>query len=149
MSTRAVASAVFPLPIEVVWNNIRDFTFPARLIPTIESCTTEDHKSSDSVGAVRVTKWKSGETRKDKLLELSDQYQRLTWEMIDSEPVAEVTAQITTLKLHRITENNQTLVEWSSDFSSDTKSDLIMFNQKAFLENLKDMRNTLVSKSTK
>ena len=41
-------------------------------------------------------KWKSGESRRDRLIELSDQHYRIVWEIIDSEPISEVTAAITT-----------------------------------------------------
>jgi len=60
MSTRAVASAVFPVPVDQVWAQVRDFTFPGRLISTISSCVMEDNRSSDSVGATRTTVWKTG-----------------------------------------------------------------------------------------
>eukprot|EP01115_Flamella_aegyptia_P014822 TRINITY_DN86_c0_g1_i1.p1 TRINITY_DN86_c0_g1~~TRINITY_DN86_c0_g1_i1.p1 ORF type:complete len:146 (+),score=45.14 TRINITY_DN86_c0_g1_i1:299-736(+) len=140
MSTRAVASAVFPLPIDRVWSHLRDFTFPGKLISTISECKIEDNKHPDQIGAVRLMKWKSGESRRDRLIELSDQHYRIVWEMVDSEPVAELTAAITTVRLIRITEGNQTLVEWSSDFSNDIDNKFISFNQKAFHENLVEMR---------
>eukprot|EP01118_Nematostelium_gracile_P019867 TRINITY_DN93_c0_g1_i1.p1 TRINITY_DN93_c0_g1~~TRINITY_DN93_c0_g1_i1.p1 ORF type:complete len:146 (+),score=31.59 TRINITY_DN93_c0_g1_i1:316-753(+) len=143
MSTRAFASAVFPLPVEKVWAEIRNFTFPAKLIPTIESCTMEGNASPNTVGAVRVLKWKTGETRKDQLLELSDQYRTITWELIESTPESEHTASISSIKLYRISEHNHTLVEWSSDYSADVSNDFILFNQNAFLQNLKDMRTIM------
>jgi hypothetical protein len=144
MSTRAVASAVFPLPIDQVWDKLRDFTFPARFISTIASCNLEENQSPFTVGAIRVMRWKTGESRKDRLIELSDQFRKLTWEMIESEPASESVAAITTIKLYRITEQNHTLVEWSCDYSADTPKDFVLFNQKAFMENLKEIRQALI-----
>jgi len=143
MSTRAVASAVFPHSVEKVWAQLRDFTFPGRLISTIESCHTEDNKSPDSVGACRVTKWKTGEIRKDRLIALSDQYRHLTWEMVEAYPDTESLAAITTIRLVRVTEENHTLVEWSCDYSADVSNEFVSFNQKAFLQNLKEMRTSM------
>lgn len=57
-------------------------------------------------------KWKTGETRKDLLIALSDQYRKITWELIESNPDSETAAAITTVRCYRITETNQTLVEW-------------------------------------
>eukprot|EP01121_Diplochlamys_sp_Union-15-3_P013195 TRINITY_DN4056_c0_g3_i1.p1 TRINITY_DN4056_c0_g3~~TRINITY_DN4056_c0_g3_i1.p1 ORF type:complete len:148 (-),score=29.90 TRINITY_DN4056_c0_g3_i1:29-472(-) len=145
MSTRAHASAVFPIPIDVVWKSVRDFTFPAKLIPTIKSADMDDNANPATVGAVRKIIWHSGEWRKQRLLELSDQNYRVVWETIEAEPITEATAVITTLELHRITENNHTLVSWSSDFSADVKGDLVKYEQKAYAENLNDMRKTLTS----
>jgi len=143
MATRAAASAVFPAPIEGVWKHVRDFTFPGKLISTIASCQIEENKSTDAVGATRVTKWKTGEVRKDRLIALSDQYRFITWELVEADPPTEALAAITTVRLYRVSEQNHTLVEWSCDYSSNITNDFILFNQKAFLENLKEMRNTL------
>jgi len=140
MSTHAFASAVFPVPIEKVWIEIRDFTFPGKLISTIQSCGMEDKADCHTVGATRVMKWKSGESRTDRLLELSDQFRYITWELTHAEPATETAAAITTVRCHRITESNHTLVSWSCDYSAEITKDFVSFNQKAFLENLKEMR---------
>lgn len=145
MATRAVASAVFPLPIEKVWAELRDFTFPKKYISEVSSCVIEDAKSPEAVGCVRTMKWKSGGSRKDKLLELSDQYRKITWEMVESDPIAEASASISSLRLYRVTEQNHTLVEWSCDYSADCPKDYVAFNQKAFLENLKEIRKNMSS----
>eukprot|EP01114_Cavostelium_apophysatum_P016119 TRINITY_DN4533_c0_g1_i1.p1 TRINITY_DN4533_c0_g1~~TRINITY_DN4533_c0_g1_i1.p1 ORF type:complete len:167 (-),score=32.20 TRINITY_DN4533_c0_g1_i1:72-512(-) len=146
MSTRAVASAIFPLPIDQVWQQLRDFTFPGKLISTIESCTINENKSPDSVGAIRVTTWKSGEIRKDRLIALSDQYRNVTWELVEANHETESLAAITTIRLVRVTELNHTLVEWSCDYSADVSNDFVLFNQKAFLQNLVEMRGSLTKK---
>jgi len=145
MATRAVASAVFPLPIETVWNALREFNFPSKFISTLESSSIEDNLPPTCVGAVRVLKWKTGEIRKQRLLSLSDQHYQASWEIIEAEPATEVSGSITTLSLYRVTENNHTLVQWESDFSADVKNDIIIFEQKSFLENLKEIRNGLVN----
>ncbi len=142
MSTNATASAVIPLDIEKVWANVRDFTFPGtmlqidlvilgyliklelteklslciilvgKLISTIDACEMQDGANPHTVGGFRSMKWKTGESRVDRLLELSDQYRKITWEMIHAEPQAESSAAITTVRLFRITEVNHTLIQW-------------------------------------
>jgi len=146
MATRAAASAVFPIPVEKVWSAVRDFTFPGKLLPSvIASAKIVQGASAFEVGAVREVKWKSGEVKKQRLIELSDQYRRITWETIEAEPPTETSAAITTVKLVRITETNGTLVEWSSDFSADVNGSLITFEQKAYLDSLSEMRKVLAS----
>jgi len=125
---------------------LRDFTFPARLISTIESAEIIDGRSGDSVGATRILKWKTGETRHQRLIELSDQYHYSTWELVAADPPTEAVGHISHLHLYRITETNQTLVEWSADFSADVKGDFVRFEQKAYLENLKEIRENLSKK---
>jgi len=143
MATSAKASAVIPVPIEKVWAALRDFTFPARLFTTIDSATLEEGATPTSVGGVRVLRWKTGEIQKQRLLELSDLERRAVWETIHSEPEHEVSAVLTTLQAHRITENNATLVSWSAEYSADVKGDFIQFQQKAFAKNLEDIKHSL------
>jgi hypothetical protein len=51
MSTRAVASGVINLPIEVVWKQLRQFDFPARLLSqTIAKVELEEHANKTTVG---------------------------------------------------------------------------------------------------
>lgn len=98
MATRALASAVFDFPIDVVWNHLRDFTFNAKLISTIQSSEILDGRSADSVGAVRKSTWTTGETQQHRLIELSDQNYRLAYELVAAEPAAENLATITTIR---------------------------------------------------
>jgi hypothetical protein len=72
----------------------------------------EHGASPNAVGAVRVVRWKTGEVQKHQLLELSDIERRITWELIESNHEVEHSASISTVKLHRISEVNSTLVEW-------------------------------------
>jgi len=144
MATHVSASAVFPIPVEAVWKQLRDFTFPARLLHSvIASVHIEEGKSQFEVGAVRDIKWKSGESRKQRLIELSDQFRTIAWETIDADPPSETSAAITSIKLFRITETNGTLVQWSSDFAADVKGDFIKYEEKAYHETLAEIRRTL------
>eukprot|EP01094_Clydonella_sp_ATCC50884_P013435 TRINITY_DN23714_c0_g1_i1.p2 TRINITY_DN23714_c0_g1~~TRINITY_DN23714_c0_g1_i1.p2 ORF type:complete len:156 (+),score=57.18 TRINITY_DN23714_c0_g1_i1:29-469(+) len=146
MSTRARASAVFPLPIDQVWAALRDFTFPGQLLgSTIESCQMEEGKSGDTVGAVRTTTWKSGEKQSHRLLALSDLDYSTSWELLMSEQPSEVNAYIATLSCTRVTENNSTLVTWEIEFSADCTGDLISFHQKGLITNLAEMRTSLTA----
>eukprot|EP01099_Mayorella_cantabrigiensis_P003245 TRINITY_DN251_c0_g1_i1.p1 TRINITY_DN251_c0_g1~~TRINITY_DN251_c0_g1_i1.p1 ORF type:complete len:147 (-),score=40.36 TRINITY_DN251_c0_g1_i1:113-553(-) len=144
MATRVSESAVFNIPLDKLWKELRDFTFPARLLDTtVESCVVDDGLPPFCVGATRTMKWKSGEERKHRLLQLDDQFHRLTYELIYSEPISEVSAAITSITLHRITETNSTLVVWASDFSADTNPEFVKFETKAYQENLKEIRSKL------
>jgi len=135
MATSARASVVINASIEKVWAIIRSFTFPATLISTIESVEMLEGAAPTTVGASRKLKWKSGEIQTQRLLELSDIERRAVWETTESEPDHEVSAAISTLQAHRITENNSTLLTWTAEFSADVKGDFITFQQRALQEN--------------
>merc|ERR1712063_230549 len=140
MSTRVSASVVISQSIDDIWAQLRDFTFPAKLISTVSKTEIQDGKSCDSVGAVREVTWENGQVEHHRLIALDDQHYRSCWELIFAEPAAEVTAKIT-----RITETNETLVEWSGDFANDVTAELLKFEQTAYLEKLKEIRNGLAN----
>jgi len=143
MSTTARASVIVPVPVEKVWAAVRVFDFPSRLISTVASAELEDGARPTEVGAVRTLKWADGSSLTQRLLELSDIERRAVWENIHSEPISEVSATITTLQAHRVTESNSTLLTWSAEFSADTKGDFVQFQQKAFAENLQEIKAAL------
>ncbi|KAL6069732.1 hypothetical protein QOT17_007298 [Balamuthia mandrillaris] len=142
MSTSTHASTVIAKPIDQIWEILRSFT-SASLISTIESVDMEEGKAPTEVGAHRTLKWKTGEVVTQRLLELSDIKRRVVWENVSSEPVAEVTATITTLQAHRITDGNATLLTWTAEYSADAKGDFIAFNTKALQQNLAELKNAL------
>eukprot|EP00005_Dracoamoeba_jomungandri_P001058 CAMPEP_0174257002 /NCGR_PEP_ID=MMETSP0439-20130205/6178_1 /TAXON_ID=0 /ORGANISM="Stereomyxa ramosa, Strain Chinc5" /LENGTH=144 /DNA_ID=CAMNT_0015339883 /DNA_START=33 /DNA_END=467 /DNA_ORIENTATION=+ len=143
MSTTARASAVIPVDVDTVWAKIRAFDSIADLIDPIASAEMLDGGAPTEVGACRKLTWKSGETRTQRLLELSDINRRCVWETILAEPESEVTAAISTLEATRITEDNSTLLTWSAEYSADVTGDFITFQSKAFAENLKEIRDHL------
>eukprot|EP01133_Synstelium_polycarpum_P010590 gene10590-12322_t len=140
MSTRAFASSVIPVPVEKVWKVLREFTFPSQVLSTIECATMEDGASPCCVGGVRVLKWKTGEIRKSRLLELSDINNTIIWEVIESNPPSEVTATLNSIRLHRVADTNQTLITWEGEFSSDVEASLINFEQKSYQVNLQEIK---------
>jgi len=143
MATRASASAVINVPVEKVWSEIRNFTFPEKLLEPVASVVLEDGAAPTQVGAVRLIKWKSGDSRRQRLLELSDIERKAAWETIESQPEAEVSATLTTVTAKRITENNATLLTWESEFSADVSGELIVFEQKSYQKNLEEIKKAL------
>lgn len=95
MSTNNLASAVFPLSVDLVWKHVRDFSFPAKLLSsTVSHVELEDSgffvslsdiaegrpvKDPFSVGVIRKVYWKTGEWLKHRLLEINDQCKLVTF----------------------------------------------------------------------
>eukprot|EP01130_Rhizamoeba_saxonica_P005197 TRINITY_DN2081_c0_g1_i1.p1 TRINITY_DN2081_c0_g1~~TRINITY_DN2081_c0_g1_i1.p1 ORF type:complete len:168 (-),score=47.39 TRINITY_DN2081_c0_g1_i1:46-549(-) len=146
MSTRAFSSTIINVPINFVWQHLRDFTFPERLFDSVESCTMEDDLPPTTVGASRTIVWSDGQSRVQRLLEVSDQFHRVVYELEMSDPPAEYTACITTIQLYRVTDTQSTYISWSSDFSTDVAPTLVVFEQKAYADNLEDLAVHLVEK---
>eukprot|EP01119_Soliformovum_irregulare_P013278 TRINITY_DN351_c12_g1_i1.p1 TRINITY_DN351_c12_g1~~TRINITY_DN351_c12_g1_i1.p1 ORF type:complete len:373 (+),score=69.18 TRINITY_DN351_c12_g1_i1:174-1292(+) len=149
MATSISASALFPIPIHEVWTALRNFDFPAKLAPSVvQSVELSEKGTQHDIGTTRQVTWKSGETRKSRLIELSDQYHTMRWELIESNPPFEVSAVISCIRCRRVTETNQTLVEWSAEYSSDVSRELLQYEQKAFQDSLDEMRSILSREPT-
>jgi len=143
MSTRAYSSVVIHAPIDTVWEALRDFTFPSRFFHTIESCEMDEGVPPTTVGGSRVLRWKTGEVRTQRLIALDDQYHQSVWELVTAEPSVEVEAIITTLKLRRVSSSNSTFVSWESDFSAGVSQDFVNYEQKAYTQNLEEIKTIL------
>jgi len=146
MATRATASAVFPIPIDELWKTFRDFSAVPRHFPGVSDVGLVGEGGPHSVGITRVIKWKSGEEIRQQLIELSDQFKVISWETVGANFENDASATITTIRLFRITETKETLVEWSADFAADVSAKTVLIEQKNYLQNLKDLRSALSKK---
>ena len=147
MSTRSHASVHIALSAEKVWEAVRKFDFPGHLISSVASVEIEGAAAPTAVGAVRKVTWKTGETQSHRLLALDDQFRTARWELVEAEPAAEVSAVMSTLRVFRITEDETSVLDWQAEFSADATGDFVVFNQKAQLESLREIRSALTSGS--
>jgi hypothetical protein len=145
MSTRAFASTVINAPITKVWKALRDFTFPGKFFQMIDVCEMVDGVPPTTVGSDRIVKWKTGDTRTQKLITLDDQFHSSVWELVTAEPPVEVEAIITTLRCYRVSSTNSTLVTWESDFSAGVSQNFVNFEQNAYAQNLEEIKTILES----
>lgn len=146
MATSTTASVIIPMTIEKVWKEIREFTEIRKHVSGIVCCELEDGGKPNQVGSIRTMKWAGGEVRKHRLLEHSDVYHRLTWELVESDPPTETQGHITRVQLRRISEHDHTLIEWTAEFSSGTPVDFIQFEQRAYHRNLEEIRGSITGK---
>jgi glutathione S-transferase len=90
-------------------------------------------------------KWEGGEVRRHRLIEHSDIFHTITWELVEAEPPTETLGHISRIRCLRETETNSTFVEWSGEFSSGTPIDFVLFEQRAYHRNLADIRTKLTN----
>jgi len=149
MATTCLASAIFPLSVELVWKHLREFTFPRELMNSIVKDVVVDNSSKNNeVGSVRTITWHTGEIRKHKMLELNDLKHIITWELLESNVPQEVMAVISSISCKHISEHNHTLVQWSTEYSADVSPSLIKFDQNSFHDNLQEIRVSIMQLET-
>jgi len=122
--TRVWQSTILDAPIAQVWRIVRplDFIYNPR-VSTVE-LEGEDVRE-DTVGGERTVYYFDATKQRIRLLELSDQRNELSWEVVSSEPAISVLSVIHTVRLRRVTETNKTFIEWTTDFSKDASNEVI------------------------
>jgi uncharacterized membrane protein len=113
MPNTVYISHVIDAPIEKVWAIMRDFNDMPSYHPGIMKSRIDDGLPSDQVGCVRHLTLGDGFVR-ERLLCLDDRNYVFTYEIIEgSLPVRGYVAGV---RLHRVTDRNQTFAEWWADF---------------------------------
>jgi len=132
MSTRVWQSTIINAPIAKVWSIVRPLDFV--YLPRVSTVDLEGKGTHpDQVGAERIVWYVDQTQQRLRLLELSDSRHEITWELVSSDPPTIVLSSIHTIRLRRVSENNSTFVEWTTDFSRDASADVIedaRFKQK-------------------
>lgn len=112
--TRVFASTVLDAPIERVWQILRDFNGHESWHPAIAQSRIEEG-APDAIGAVRRFRLADGSELREQLLALSDASHEFRYCLLSSPlPLIGYVAHV---RLRPVTDDNQTLWEWSSEFS--------------------------------
>jgi len=124
MATRVHESAIIEAPADTVWGvaKVLDFHF----LPNVAKVDLEEKGTTHStVGAVRKVQYKDNTVQRIRLVELSDSQRYVTWEVIESTPAVTYSSVVHTVRVRRVTENNSSYVEFTSDFSRDANAGVI------------------------
>lgn len=123
MATRVWESAIINAPVAECWDLIRPLDF--KFNPLVSRTVVEGKACPSDVGSVRTVTYKDGTTQKIKLVELSDLKRQVSWDLIESNPAIKVLSVSWTVRLRPVTMTTSTFVEWTVDFSSDAKTDVV------------------------
>jgi hypothetical protein len=113
MANTVYISDVIDAPIEKVWGIMRDYNGMPSYHPGIKASIVEGGQPSDRVGCVRRLTLADGFVR-ERLLCLDDGNCVFTYEIIEG--TLPVRGYVAGVRLHRVTEGNQTFGEWWADF---------------------------------
>jgi hypothetical protein len=122
MATRVYESRVIQAPIDKVWEKIRSLDLSLWL-DTVNK--VELTGAAGEVGSLRRVTFKDGTLQVFHLLELSDLHHSVTYDIIESHPAITVMSAVHTISLKRVSHDNTTLIEWSSDFSNDVNQEVL------------------------
>jgi hypothetical protein len=135
-----VESCVLDVNIDKVWNSFRSFEFE-KLFPSHIRSVIFTSGGPNEVGAVFDVEYVDGSVWTNKIGELSEVRRVISWEIISAQPVINFTSMLTTIRFHKITEDNRTFLSWESDYSNDVNSHIVQDGNFKKLEYFKDLRN--------
>jgi len=137
-------SGVVDGSIDKVWDLLRplDFSF----LSAVATSVVEGRQNPARVGSVRRVIYRDGTLQRIKLMELNDASHTVTYDVITSEPPVPYTSAIHTIRLRRVTFGGKTLVELTSDFSSDASLPVIADAKWKRLEILNGLRESVAAR---
>jgi len=130
-------SAIIEAPIDRVWAAVKPVDF--HFLKSVSKHSLLDKANANTVGGVREILYKDNTKQSLRLLELSEAQRFVTWDVIASLPALTYSSVIHTVKLRRVTEDNHTFVQFTSDYSKDANQDVILDSKYKKTEFFKDL----------
>jgi len=145
MATHVRESIVVQAPISEVWNRVKTLNFS--FVGNVKSITLEKGTHESTVGALRTIDYNDGITQQVRLRELSEQHHFITWEVEVSIPKADYDAVTHTVRLWRISDRNQTFVEYTSDYSKNIDLQVMLDSKYKKLDFFRALRLLVESRA--
>jgi NADPH:quinone reductase-like Zn-dependent oxidoreductase len=111
---KVTRSAVIDVPVDTVWQVLRDFNSHVDWHPAIDRSEIEGGEPPDRIGCVRNFRLRDGNELREQLLALSDRDYISTYCILDA--TLPMRRYVATLRLKPVTDGNRTFWHWQSTF---------------------------------
>lgn len=123
-STHQYEATVLPVSLERLWTELKAFNWTQLLPGRVASVTFTDGGAGTVGSHLRVT-FNDGPAWVYHVLEVSDIYHKLVFELVAAEPQISYSSALHTMRLFRDTMNNQTFMIWETDYTNDAGLDIV------------------------
>ncbi len=113
---KVIRSTVVPMPVESVWEVLRDFNSHASWHPAIAESVIENNQASDRVGCVRRFTLQDGQELREQLLTLSDMEMAYSYCLLDT-PIP-LFNYVSHVRLTPVTDGDHSYWEWQGQFNT-------------------------------
>ena len=127
-STNNTESTVLAKPIADLWPMFKAVEFDKLAPGKVESSSWTDGSAGTVGGLVELT-FKNGSKWTYQITEVSDKNHSVSYRVVFAEPAMEASSLEGDIQLMRITDDDTTFIQWSTDFSNDADAE-IMQDQK-------------------
>lgn len=123
-STHQYEASLLPVPLDKLWTALKSFNW-AEVLPNRVSGAVFTDGNPGTVGShVRVS-FNDGSNWVYHVVEVSDIYHKLVFELVAAEPELTYTGALHTIRLFRDTVQGHTFMVWETDFSNDAGLDIV------------------------
>lgn len=128
VSTTQVESCVLPVTLEKAWGIFKHFKLE-KLLPNHIKSTEFVSGSPNQLDSVIRINYADGAKWDLRINEISDVKHTLGYQVIATEPAHQVTSITGKFHFRGVTDENQTFLEWTTDFSNDADAGVV-YDQK-------------------
>ncbi|MEP5153528.1 SRPBCC family protein [Planktotalea sp.] len=115
---KAYSSTLIAVPIDLVWERVRDFNGLPNWHPAATDSGIEEGHANGEVGCVRNFALTDGSGRiRETLLEISNVERSLTYDMLPGGPLPFVNY-VAKMKFSAVTDRGETFAEWWAEFEA-------------------------------
>ncbi len=115
---RAYSSTIIVVPVDQVWERVRDFNGLPNWHPAATDSRIEEGRANGEIGCVRNFALTDGSGRiRETLLSLSHTDRELTYDMLPNGPLPFVDY-VARMKFSPITDRGETFAEWWAEFEA-------------------------------
>jgi hypothetical protein len=138
-SCHQVASVTLNAPVGKIWETLKTFDW-AKFLPSHVKSTKFISGSPNEIGSTFEVEYVDGSVWQFRIVEISELNRSLSYELISANPQTSFTSMLNHVRLHKITFDDSTYVEWSTDFSNDVDSHVVQDNKFKKNDYFKDLR---------
>lgn len=138
-SCHQVASCVLNAPVGKIWETLKTFEW-AKILPSHVRTTKFTAGGPCEVGSQFEIEYVDGSVWQLRIVEVSELTRSFSYELISANPQTSFTSMLNHVRLHKVTFDDTTFIEWSTDFSNDVDTHVIQDNKFKKNDYFKDLR---------
>jgi len=132
------ASCVLQAHVGKVWDGLKTLELNKLLSSHVKSQKFTSGNANE-VGSQFEVEYTDGSTWTFRVVEISEIHRSISYELVSANPQTTFSSMVNTIKLHKVTFDDSTFVEWSTDFSNDVDSHVIQDNKYKKIDYFKDL----------
>lgn len=138
-SCHQVASCVLNAPVGKIWDSLKTFDW-SKILPSHVLTTKFTSGGPSEVGSQFEVEYVDGSVWQYRIVEVSELTRSFSYELISASPQTSFTSMLNHVRLHKVTFDDSTFIEWSTDFSNDVDTHVIQDNKFKKNDYFKDLR---------